>query len=196
MAVGDTTDFSDFIKLVLPYGTTEEEFAGFAQSQGFELADRAPEDRRQLKLLTVTHRHKTLDALAQYVLNYKVNIATARCFGADREAAAEMLKAYFYIVDEAEIADCLASEGPGDRGLGMAYLAEFAPPRCEENLLAFFARGLEDPDQDVREFAYLAVAIAAWPALLPLAQKAANAETDPHLQGQARRLVANLSKPA
>ena len=182
----------DFIKLVLPFGTTEAEMRQFAEKHGYELVRSDPEDRARQALLTVTYRHRSLDIYLQYIFNYLIHIATVRCFGADKLEAVGMLNSFFYVVDEGEIRKRMSSQAPGDRGLAMAYLAEFAPAGFDAKIIDLFDKGASDADKDVREFAFLAMAMAGWGELLPIAQRALGSEQDDHLRGQLERLVANL----
>ena len=189
---GQAANANEYINLVLPFGTSEEEMASFAKTHGFSLVHRSPEDKDRRALLTVTYRHHSLNAIVQYVFNYLIHIVTARCFGSDQLKAADMLRSFFFVVDEQEIRERLSSDGPGDRGLAMAYLAEFAPATFEPGIMDLFEKGTGDTDKDVREFAFLAMGMAGWPELLPLAQRALTIEKDSYLRGQLERLVNNL----
>ncbi len=183
---------SGYVVSVLPFGTTEEEFAEFAKAREYIEVRRTPEDRTALTLLTVTYFCVEPGTHVQYVYNFKIHIATARAHGPGRWAVAKALGQYFYVVDEKEIRTRLASDDPGDRGLSLAYLAEFAPSVCEPRLLDIFARGAVDADADVREFSFLAMGIVGWSQFRSIAESALVAEKVSALRAQLQRLIANL----
>lgn len=182
-----------FVVSVLPFGTTEDEFAAFAKQQGYREIRRAPENRQTLSLLTVTYACDQPDTYVQYVFNHKVHIATARSHGPGRWFVSKALEQHFCIVDETEIRQRLASQDAGDRGLALAYVAEFAPAVFEQRLLDIFAQGAADRDADVREFSYLAMGIVGWRQFRPIAEAALQEENVETLRSQLQRLLTNLA---
>jgi hypothetical protein len=177
---------------VLPFGTTEEAFHEFATTQGYTKRRRTPEDRATLTLLTVTYGCGEPGTFVQYVFNSKVHVASARSHGPDRLAIERAMNLHFVLVDETEIRTRLESTDAGDRGLAMAYLAEFAPRHVEPGVLDLFARGSTDPDADVREFSALAMGVVGWLEFRPIVQAALEAEKLATLKAQFERLRANL----
>jgi hypothetical protein len=177
-------DKQTFEKLVLPFGTEESDCVDFAEQHLFGLIRRTEKDEDSQMPLTLTFAHGTLDTSCQFVNNYKLHVWLARCYGSDREKAANLIRSFFYVIDEQAIREEFASDNGDNRSLAMAYLGEYAPAQYEPNLMDLFSAGAKDASPDVREATFLAIGIVGWRELLPVVDAALAVESDEYLRQQ------------